>query len=114
MADSRLSTLIIDCQAESLDNAIAFWREALHVEAQPDTGAPDSRYWTLRGADLEVLVQRVEWPSSYHIDIEADDVEAEADRLAALGATKKRKIKSWWVMRAPTGHDFCVVPRTSN
>ncbi len=112
MSQSRLSTVIIDCQAERLDKALAFWSEALHLEPRSENGA-DARYWALRGGDIEVLVQRVEWPSSYHIDIEADDVEAEASRLEALGATRKRKIKGWWVMRAPTGHDFCVVPRHS-
>jgi hypothetical protein len=111
MADSRLCTLLIDCQADGLDKAVSFWSQALHLEASPETHA-DGRYWTLRGGgDIQVLLQRVEWPSSYHVDIEADDVDAEADRLEALGATKKRRIQSWWVMRAPTGHDFCVVPR---
>jgi len=110
MADSRLSTIIIDCQAEKLDKAVSFWSEALHLEASPETNSA-GRYWTLRGGDIAVLLQRVEWPSSYHLDIEADDVDAEADRLEALGAMRKRKLKSWWVMRAPTGHDFCIVPR---
>lgn len=112
MRDSRLSALLIDCQADSLDVAVAFWSEALHLQAEPET-RPDGRYWTLRGGDLEVLLQRVEWPSSYHVDIEADDVDAEADRLEALGAVRKRKQQDWWVMRAPTGHDFCVVPRAA-
>ncbi len=112
MADSRLGTLLIDCQAESLDKAVAFWRDALHLEAGPEAGS-DGRYWKLEGGDIDVLIQRVEWPSSYHIDIEADDVDAEAARLESLGATRKRRIDSWWVMRAPTGHDFCVVPRSS-
>lgn len=111
MSESRLSTLVVDCQTESPEKAVAFWSEALHLEPEADS---DGRYWILSGGDLQVLVQRVEWPSSYHLDIEADDVEAEAARLEALGATKKRKIKSWWVMRAPTGHDFCVVPRPSS
>jgi hypothetical protein len=110
MADSKLSTVLIDCQADNLDTAVAFWSQALHLEASPE-GQADARYWTLRGGDIHVLLQRVEWPSSYHLDIEADDVDAEASRLEALGATRKRKIQSWWVMRAPTGHDFCVVPR---
>jgi len=112
MTDSRLSTLLIDCQADDLDRAVRFWSEALHLQAQPEAGS-DGRYWTLQGAAIDVLIQRVEWPSSYHLDIEADDVDAEADRLEALGATRKRKLESWWVMRAPTGHDFCVVPRSS-
>ena len=45
-----------------------------------------------------------------HLDIEADDVEAEAQRMVDLGAERVGKIESWWVLRAPTGHLFCVVP----
>ena len=44
-----------------------------------------------------------------HLDIETDNVEAEAERLVALGARKIGKIKTWWVMEAPSGHRFCVV-----
>lgn len=110
MSKSALTAFLIDCQADDLDRAVSFWSQALNLEAKPEH-PNDDRYWTLQGGPLEILIQRVEWPSSYHLDIEADDVDAEAERLVALGATKKRKIKSWWVMRAPTGHDFCVVPR---
>jgi hypothetical protein len=61
-------------------------------------------------AGTAVLLQRVTDPSAIHLDIETDDVDAEVARLEALGATRKYKVKTWWVMRAPTGHDFCVVP----
>jgi predicted enzyme related to lactoylglutathione lyase len=107
MPQSKLSAVLIDCQTNDLEGAVAFWSQAMNLDAERE----NDRYYTLRGSDLEVLVQKVEWPSSYHIDIEADDVDAEAHRLEALGATRKYRIKSWWVMRAPTGHDFCVVPR---
>ena len=33
-----------------------------------------------------------------HLDIEADDVDAEANRLEALGAKKIAFVKRWWVM----------------
>lgn len=111
MPPSRLSTLVIDCQAESMDRAVAFWQAALNVTAAPEAGSR-GRYWSLEGGPVDVLLQQVEWPTSYHIDIEADDVDAEAARLEALGATRKRRVESWWVMRAPTGHDFCIVPRS--
>lgn len=45
-----------------------------------------------------------------HVDIETDDVEAEVARLEGIGAKKKYKIEDWWVMQAPGGHTFCVVP----
>ncbi|HEX7034128.1 MAG TPA: VOC family protein [Pseudomonadales bacterium] len=110
MTKARLQTVVIDCQTENIQKAVSFWSQAMNLEAAPES-PPDGRYWTLRGGDINVLIQRVEWPSSYHLDIEADDVDAEADRLEALGAVRKRKQDSWWVMRAPTGHDFCIVPR---
>ena len=46
------------------------------------------------------------------IDIQAADVEAEAARLAAAGATRVRRIDEfgffWVVMLDPEGNEFCV------
>jgi hypothetical protein len=54
-------------------------------------------------------VQKVAHPSRVHLDIESDDIDAEADRLEKLGAKKIAFVKRWWVMEAPTGQRFCVV-----
>ncbi|MCA1714643.1 MAG: VOC family protein [Gammaproteobacteria bacterium] len=59
--------------------------------------------------DLHIEVQKVEHPSRVHLDIEADDIDAEADRLETLGAKRIGLVKRWWVMEAPTGQRFCVV-----
>ncbi len=59
--------------------------------------------------ELQVEVQKVEHPSRVHIDIESDDIEAEVRRLEGLGAKRMEKVKSWWVMEAPTGQRFCVI-----
>lgn len=56
-----------------------------------------------------ILLQKVPHSSRVHLDIEADDVEAEVARLEGLGAKRIEKIKTSWVMEAPTGHRFCVV-----
>jgi hypothetical protein len=58
---------------------------------------------------LIIEVQAVSHPSRVHLDIETDDIEAEVRRLEALGATRVQKVKTWWVMEAPTGQRFCVV-----
>ena len=89
MPPSRLSTLVIDCQAESMDRAVAFWQAALNVTAAPEAGSR-GRYWSLEGGPVDVLLQQVEWPTSYHIDIEADDVDSvrafhEADPYTQAG-----------------------------
>lgn len=59
-----------------------------------------------------VVLQKVGHKSRIHLDIETDDLEAEAERLAALGAKRIVFVRErWWVMEAPTGHRFCVVRR---
>jgi hypothetical protein len=58
---------------------------------------------------MKILVQAVRHESRVHLDIETDDVEAETSRLEGLGARRIAKVKTWWVMEAPTGQRFCVV-----
>jgi hypothetical protein len=58
-------------------------------------------------------VQGVKHPSRVHLDIQADDIEAEAARLEKLGARRIGKVKRWVVMEAPTGQRFCVVRASS-
>lgn len=107
MHKSRLCSFVIDCKTEDLGAAATFWSGAL--------GRPvkelDEKYASLedRASQPIVLVQRVPHESRIHLDIEADDVEAEASRLEALGAKRVEKIHTWWVMEAPTGQRFCVV-----
>jgi hypothetical protein len=48
-----------------------------------------------------------------HLDIETDDIEAEVQRLTALGATVVERVHTWCVMEAPTGQRFCVVRAAS-
>jgi len=54
-------------------------------------------------------VQKVDHPSRIHLDIETDDQEAEVKRLEALGARRVGRVKTWWVLEAPTGQRFCVI-----
>jgi len=57
-------------------------------------------------------VQKVAHESRVHLDIETDDLEAEAKRLEALGAKRIEFVKGrWWVMEAPTGQRLCIVRR---
>jgi len=108
---SRIGTIVIDCQAQDIDDAARFWSAALGRPARALTDAGDANYRALEGPpdEVAILVQAVEHPSRVHIDIETDDVEAEVRRLEALGATRVAHVKRWWVMQAPTGQRFCVV-----
>ena len=48
-----------------------------------------------------------------HLDLEADDVEAEVRRLEALGATRydhqQERGYDFWVLRDPWANEFCVL-----
>ena len=111
MHKSQLSSIVIDCNANDLDEAAGFWSAALGWQAKPLPNADDANYRELAGPDdeVKVLVQCVDHPSRAHIDIEADDIEAEVRRLEALGAKRVEFVRRWWVMEAPTGQRFCVI-----
>src|SRR5262245_16955196 len=109
---SRLAGFIIDCQTDNLDPAAAFWSKALGVTiADPDAGDVSGEYQMFGATpgDLHIEVQKVDHPSRVHLDIEADDIDAEAERLEKLGARKIAFVRRWWVLEAPSGHRFCVV-----
>ena len=96
MHKSRLATIVIDCQTQQLDEAARFWGAALG-RPSPESSDPDNpNYRELSGPpdEVTVLVQSVNHPSRVHIDIETDDVEAEAKRLESLGATRVAHIKT--------------------
>ena len=114
MHRSKLSTFVIDCRTEDLEVATAFWSRALGRTAlpvDPEEDPADPQYRTLQCGPDEplLLLQKVEHPSRIHLDIEADDLDAEVARLEALGAKRVGFVKHWWVMEAPTGQRFCVV-----
>jgi predicted enzyme related to lactoylglutathione lyase len=114
MHHSRLCTIVIDCRVDDLAPAAAFWSAALGRRIASLDQDGDGRYAELETATDEpvILLQKVGHESHVHLDIETDDLEAEARRLEALGATRVAFVRErWWVMQAPTGHRFCIVRR---
>jgi Glyoxalase-like domain len=115
MHRSRLCGFIIDCKTDDLAGAANFWSAALGMPTRILPGQEGDNYVRLVDPqdDLHIEVQRVAHESRVHLDIEADDIEAEVKRLEALGAKRLDKIQSWVVMEAPTGQRFCVVCKSS-
>jgi hypothetical protein len=112
MHHSRLCTLVLDCKVDDLAESAEFWSRALGKPIATLDHDGDGRYAELETADDEpmILLQRVEHESRVHLDIESDDVDAEMQRLEALGAKRIAfRHDRWWVMEAPSGHRFCVV-----
>lgn len=116
MHKSRLAGFIIDCQtddADELKQAAEFWSQALGYNIRPaDPTDPTEENYILLDTDpdeVHIELQKVAHPSRVHLDIEADDIDAEAERLEQLGAQRIEKIHTWWVMQAPSGQRFCIV-----
>src|SRR5215470_16157789 len=102
MHHSRLCAVLIDCNTSDVDEAARFWGEALGRAV--DTSHPNSRdnYRMLETPPDEPIVeiQRVDHESRVHIDIETDDIPAEAARLEKLGAKVVSQLQRWVVMGA--------------
>jgi predicted enzyme related to lactoylglutathione lyase len=108
--------LVLDCADPA--RLAAFWSEALGY--QP-VGAAGSYFLLLPPDDQagpQLLLQRVPEPkrgkNRMHLDIHTPDIEAEATRLADLGATRVEEQPlsehgtNWVLMHDPEGNEFCV------
>jgi predicted enzyme related to lactoylglutathione lyase len=114
---SRLAHFVID--VDDLDRGVEFWSAALDATEEPLL--PQSRhvYRRLRlpDSDVRILLQRTDDPKTHkermHLDLETDDVEAEVQRLEALGASRwdhqQERGFDFWVMRDPWDNEFCVL-----
>lgn len=111
MHKSRLAGFIIDCRTDDLHGAAQFWSGALGMATEILPGQEGDTYVKLKVPDgrLHIEVQAVDHDSRVHLDIETNDIEAEAKRLEALGAKRLKKVNTWIVMEAPTGQRFCIV-----
>lgn len=114
---SRLCHFVIDC--DNLDEAVRFWSAALDAPEEPLPEQSRSIYRRLHlpDSDIRILLQRTDDAKTskerMHLDIEADDVEAEVERLTTLGATRwdhqQERGHDFWVLRDPWGNEFCVL-----
>ena len=112
MHKSKLAGFIIDCKTDDLEGAAAFWAAALGMKTRALPGEEGETYVRLVDPEdrMQIEVQTVQHDSRVHLDIAADDVEAEVKRIEKLGAKRVANVKHWVVMEAPTGQRFCVVP----
>lgn len=112
MHHSRLAGLIIDCSVDDLEMSAEFWSRALGRGRETSDAPEDAGYLLLEDhpGQPHIELQKVSHPSGVHLDIETDDVAAEVARLESLGAIPLRQVRDWWVMEAPSGQRFCVVP----
>jgi predicted enzyme related to lactoylglutathione lyase len=105
----------IDC--EDAPGLARFWAEVLgyrvfedddpdEVMIMPPGGVPGIRLLFLRVPDAKIVKNRL------HLDLRADDQEAEVERLVALGAKPVdigQANVTWVVLADPEGNEFCVL-----
>lgn len=110
MHRSRFCAFVIDCKTDDLDAAARFWSAVLGRDVEPPSAdSPTYRLLKVRDSEPLMILQKVDHESRVHLDVESEDVEAEVVRLEALGARRVAKVRTWWVLEAPTGQRFCVV-----
>ena len=80
MHKSRLAGFIIDCRTPDLHGAARFWSQALGMATEILPGQEGDTYVKLKVPEerLHIEVQAVDHDSRVHLDIESDDIEAEA------------------------------------
>lgn len=114
---SRLCHIVID--VGDLDSGMRFWAAVLGAPEEPLPESSRHIYRRLRlpDAEIRVLLQLTKDPKTskerIHLDLEADDVEAEVQRVEALGAVRwnhqRERGHDFWVLRDPWGNEFCIL-----
>ncbi len=119
MHKSRLCYITID--VNNFDKALHFYTNAFgaKLEEFSTIGNSDTTYRRLKipDNDIRILLQLVPEEKTsktrIHIDIETDDIEAEASRLEKFGAKKHKYMHergfNYWVMLDPFDNEFCIL-----
>ena len=103
-----VTAIVIDVPGEQHHDEVAFWSGATGKDL---VRLSHAEYHGARlTPTLVMLVQELgDGAPRVHVDIHADDVDAEVARLTALGASQVDRLPDWAVMRDPAGLPFCVV-----
>jgi len=114
---SRLAQVCIDIPAREHEREEDFWRQVTGWSFGQG-GRPEFSDLVGPGeAPLRLLVQRLDeddpgTATRAHIDLGSDDIDAEAARLAGLGARFVQRYEGWAVMVDPAGLAFCVTGKS--
>jgi|SRR5215216_7218165 predicted enzyme related to lactoylglutathione lyase len=114
MHRSRVSTFLIDVRRDDAERAATFWAKALGVKTSTPPGEPQFTSLVDAIPGYVTAIQAIDDEPRYHLDIETDDVDAEAARLRNLGAVEVSSWEGCRTLRAPGGHLFCVIPMHSD
>lgn len=103
----RLRNVQIDVPADGYDDAVAFWAAALGGTSRVSGEGTFTHLVGARGM-LGAHLQRLgSGDARVHLDLDADDPDAEAARLVELGGARQGA-EPCIVMTDPAGNPFCV------
>lgn len=114
----RIGSIVI--RVDDLESQARFWEEALGYLRRPGDG---DDFVLLRPKDgvgpnvsLDAVPAPAQIPPRIHLDLYAEDSEAEVARLETLGATrvhwdKRPPDADYVIMADPEGNRFCVVDK---
>ena len=112
---SSVDQVCIDMPAGVHQAEVAFWQALTGWEFLDSVSPEFSRLRPPDDQPLRWLLQRLDEPGgdvTAHLDLAADDREAEAARHVALGAAVARVHEGWTVMTDPVGTTYCITGRT--
>lgn len=112
---SMVDQVCLDIPPSAYDGEVEFWRALTGWELDAEVSREFARLEPPDDQPLRWLVQRLddEQPAvTAHLDLSADDREAEAARHAALGATVGPAFDGWTVLTDPVGTAYCITDRT--
>lgn len=112
----RIASVTFDCR--DVGALAGFWAAALGYERSSEPSDEFAVVEDPRNRDVELVLVRVPEGKTVknrvHLDIGADDREAEVQRLVDLGALQGERMTNWTVMRDPEGNEFCVIQASAD
>ncbi len=109
---TRLVQVCIDSPPGLHESEVEFWRAALGWRwVGSDSPEFAGKLHDDQGSPLQLLFQRLDadgGPVRAHLDLGSNQIEAEVQRLVALGAVRLWSGDGWVALRDPVGMVFCV------
>jgi predicted enzyme related to lactoylglutathione lyase len=113
-----MSRVEVNVDCADADGLRGFYCEALGYEAHGFAGAYRSCVPAADSTGPKIVFQQVPEPKTVknrmHLDVIVDDIEAEATRWTALGASRvsaepvREHGGAWIVMQDPEGNEICI------
>lgn len=111
---SMVDQVCLDVPPAAYDVEVEFWRALTGWELDPDVSREFARLEPPDTQPLRWLIQLLDDDDTgvrAHLDLSADDRDAEIERHVALGATVGATHDQWTVLTDPVGTAYCITGR---